>query len=439
MTKETGTAPTSSQRPTHVRWLVFALAGLTSWMLYLHRYSWGVIKQDVGREFGFSEVQLGWLDSAFSFTYAACQVPGGLAGDILGPALVLTVIIALWSLMVGAMVLGRGFWSLVGIRVLYGAAQSGAYPNLGKVTKSWFPFSIRTTVQGFVASFAGRLGGACAPLIISTLLMGWCGLSWRTTLLAGMGIAFAVVFRLLFRNTPAEHPWSNEAERQLIERNEAPSSPTAKATYSRSVVAWVSFAFLLLHIFTSAFADQLYVNWVPMFLLEEKQLTRESMGVFASLPLLGGALGGMFAGVLNDWLTRVFGGPKWARRIVGVSGKLISAVLVILALGIEGGREMMLVIAVAKFFTDWSQPTVWGAVTDVGGPAAGSVFGAVNMAGSIGGFAAGPILGWIIQTAGWNALFQTIAAIYLVSGFAWLMIDTSRPLVILRQTGDSHS
>ena len=84
-------------RPTGIRWLVLALACVTSWLLYLHRYSWGVIKPEVKAEFGFSDTQLGWLDSAFNLSYALFQVPGGLLGDLLGPAIVLPVSIFAWS------------------------------------------------------------------------------------------------------------------------------------------------------------------------------------------------------------------------------------------------------------------------------------------------------------------------------------------------------
>ena len=61
-------APTgnSSQRPTRVRWVIFALACATSFVLYLHRYTWGLVKPKVAEEFGWSEWQLGLLDSAFS-------------------------------------------------------------------------------------------------------------------------------------------------------------------------------------------------------------------------------------------------------------------------------------------------------------------------------------------------------------------------------------
>ena len=96
------------------------------------------------------------------------------------------------------------------------------YPNLGKITKSWFPLRIRTTMQGLVASFAGRAGGALAPFIIGTVLMAWVGLTWQGSLyiLASVGLLYAVVFWMLFRNSPGEHPRANAAEITLIEEGE---------------------------------------------------------------------------------------------------------------------------------------------------------------------------------------------------------------------------
>ncbi len=137
----------------------------------------------------------------------------------------------------------------------------------------------------------------------------------------------------------------------------------------------------------------------------------------------------MVGGVLNDALVRR-AGRRVARRVVGLTGKCVAAVLIVVSIGVEDGRWAMVVVAVAKFFTDWSQPTVWGTVTDIGGRVAGSVFGAVNMSGSIGAFAAGPILGAIKQYSGWSTLFWTIAGVYVVSGLCWLAIDPTRRLVV---------
>ena len=421
----------ASARPTKVRWMVFALACTTSWMLYLHRYSWGVIKSDIQTEFGMTNEQLGWLDAARSLAYAAMQIPSGLAGDVSGPALVLPVIIAAWSLVLGGMMFGVGYRSFLLIHVLFGATQAGAYPNLNKASRSWFPLSVRTTMQGFIASFAGRVGGACAALIVGTLLMGRLGLKWRAAMLcltAG-GIVFAVVFRLLFRNSPAEHPWSNEAERQLVEEGESTPAAGAKVALRFSPMVLLSFSFLLLHMFFSAAADQLYPNWIPLFLEQEKGLSKTAMGIFASLPLWGGALGGMTAGILNDVLIRRLGSRRWARRLVGMSGKLIAAGLVLVSINIESAYSMMAVLGVAKFFTDWSQPTVWGTVTDISGPAAGRIFGTVNMVGSLGGSVIAPIFGRMLDHIGWNAVFFSVAGMYLAAGLTWLVIDPTKRLV----------
>ena len=393
-----------------------------------------MIKSDVKREFEFSNEQVGYVDSAFNLAYSLFQIPGGLAGDLLGPALVLPLVILAWSGVVAAMVLGRGFWSFAGLRLLFGVTQAGTYPNLGKVTRNWFPPSNRTTMQGLIASFAGRAGGGFAPIIVGTVLLGWMDLSWRQALIsiAVLGIGFSLAFRLLFRNSPQEHPWANDAETQLIEADEPPVSSETPFTFSRQPFVLMSFSFILSAIFTSAFADQLFVYWIPQFLEEEKGLSKEAMGFYASLPLFGGALGGIFGGVLNDWIIRVTGKRHMARRIVGLMGKLVAAVVVAISLTIEDGRWMMVVVAAGKFFTDWSQPTTWGAITDISGPAAGRIFGTVNMCGSFGAIIAGPILGRIIDQAGWTTLFWTIVAVYVASSLCWLAIDTSKSLVIVQ-------
>jgi sugar phosphate permease len=418
-----------SVRPTGIRWLVLALACLTSWLLYLHRYSWGVIKPEVKSEFGFSDTQLGWLDSAFNLSYALFQVPGGLLGDWLGPAIVLPVIIFAWSGCVAGTALVGQSWSFFTVRTLFGLTQAGAYSNISKVTRSWFPLSVRTTAQGLIGSFSGRAGGASAALVVGTLLLGWLQMDWRAAMgwLALAGICFAVAFRLLFTDTPSSHPWANSAEQALVDKEEPDRTPAsgAQPRLDLSRPALANLAMLMLHGVASAGADMLYVYWIPLFLSEAKGFDPVQMGIFASLPLWGGAAGGAFAGLLNDRLIR-FKGRKFARKAVGLTGKVLASVLVLISLDLEDGRLIMVLLAGAKFLTDWSQPTVWGTITDIAGPASGRVFGAVNMAGSVGAFVSGPVLGWIKQRLGWSILFQTIAGAYVFAGLCWLAIDATR-------------
>ena len=86
------------ERPTRVRWTIFAMACSTSFLLYLHRYTWGFVKAEIAEEFDWDPATLGLLDSCFSLSYALGQVPLGVAGDWFGPSLLLGSTIVLWSL-----------------------------------------------------------------------------------------------------------------------------------------------------------------------------------------------------------------------------------------------------------------------------------------------------------------------------------------------------
>lgn len=213
-------------RPTGVRWLVFALACSASWLLYLHRYTFGLIKPELAREWDIELVELGAMDSAFNGAYALAQVPCGLLADVLGTHGFLTLAIIVWSAALALHGWAFGPGAMYGVRVLFGVGQAGCYPSLSKISRTWFPAASRTALQGWSAVFFGRLGAASANVLFATVLLGWLGIDWRTALVifAGVGVVLGVLFLTLFRSTPEQHPRVNEAERRLIEGSVAVSS-----------------------------------------------------------------------------------------------------------------------------------------------------------------------------------------------------------------------
>jgi MFS family permease len=419
------------ERPTRVRWLIVFMACATSFLLYLHRYSWGIIKPAFRRDNPeFDDRDIGWLDSAFGVTYALAQVPAGVAADVFGPRLVLAAFILLWSGSVAGLAWVGGLWRVAGIRAALGLAQAGTYPTLSKVTRNWCPASVRTSLQGLVTSM-GRVGAACSSLILATLLMGLLGLSWQTALvvIAVPGLALGTAWWLIVRNKPREHPGVNAAECGLIEAGSAPLSPSPRAALRLDRASLVNLGMLLLYAFASAFQDQLYVNWIPSFLQEGRGLNASQMGIFNMLPLLGGALGGIFGGLLNDRLIRATGNRRWSRSGVAFTGKFLAGGLVVVSFQMQDGRVAAAVLMAARFFGDWSLPTQWGAITDISGRASATVFGLVNAVGACGIFAAGPILGELKKLYGWEGLFLGAAGMCLVSALTWLFIDCNKRLV----------
>src|SRR5262249_14915814 len=170
--------------------------------------------------------------------------------------------------------------------------------------------------------------------------------------------------------------------------------------------------------------------WIPPFLVEGKELSREAMGWFAPLPLLGGALGGVVGGMLNDLFLRRYRRPRWTRSLIAFVGKFLAALLILATLPIHDGRLVVAVLVASRFFNDWSLPTQWGAITDMGGKGAATLFGVVNMIGALGGFAAGPLLGYLKQYHGWEGLFLGVAAAYLAAALTWLFIDCTKRVVV---------
>lgn len=428
------------QPATRVRRLVLALSCAVSFVLYLQRYAWGFIKKDVQDELGWDSVTLGWLDGLFGISYGAAQIPAGMLCDWFGVHLLLGSIILAWSLALAGFAWATTLSGMATARITFGLTQAGCYPALGKASKNWFPLSTRTFAQGLIATFFGRGGGAASFFLFGTVLLGWLELPWRWAvgIFSALGMIVGVAFLLLFRNTPREHPWANEAEEELITSGDPSAEHAARAR-----LAWGSLArsrtvqFLLVRSFASNLADAFFVNWLPLYLRTEKELGSRTAGWMAAVPLLGGACGGLVSGLMQSYFIRRTGSRRWARSVVGMTGKFMAALFILSCPRAEEALTVSCLFFFLKFFADWEQPAEWGVVSDVAGRASATVFACVNAAGSIGNFAAGPLIGATLlvfsggsqaTTAGWNAVFVLLAIEYLVAASCWFFIDSERPL-----------
>lgn len=430
------------------RWMIFSLAASTSFLLYLHRYTWNLVRPELQAEYGLSNTQLETIGSAFFFPYALGQIPCGIICDLFGPHLFLVAIILAWSLLLPLQGMTGNFWALLTVRGGFGLAQAGCYPALSQVTRAWFPLRSRTQIQGWVAAAFGRGGGAMASIIMGTFMMGYLGMSWLASLwtLSFVGVLFAFVFLFLFRNSPpapvdAAPPIDLPATTSSTAAPSLPEPP--RVLPFRVALRNRSYLILLVQQFLNAGSDVVFTLILGSYFLSLGAENSGTLGLLISLPLVGGALGGVFGGYANDWALQRFSSRRWCRAAVAGIGMGIGGLLVLLAVTSPDPLKVALGLLVARFFADWNQPTVWGTCTDLGGRYSATVFGITNMAGNMGAFmtpfAVGILLdyfsvielvdGQAVITTNYVPAFILCGGMMLVAAAAWLVIDCSKRIV----------
>ena len=418
---------------TPIQWRVFALACGTSFLLYVHRYSWNIVGPMLQKDFQLSNRESGFLFSLFYYTYAGAQIPAGVVIDRFGAHRFLSIAIVAWSVAIAAIGQSASTALIGGSRLLFGMAQAGCYPALTKVTAGWFEPSRRTVLQGWIATTAGRSGGAMAPIILGTILMDRYRLSWGTALgvLGVIGVAYGLLFWTAYRDPPSK-PSRIEVDFA------APSAPVT-LPWGR---AWRngSLRFFTLQQFLDAGSDVAFVSLIGTYFLRARGFDLARTGWLASLPLWGGALGGIVGGWLNDRSIALTSSRRWSRSGVGCVGKVVGCVLLLMAVRQSSGAAAAWFLCAAKFFSDWSQPTTWGTCTDLGGRFSATVFSIINTAGTLGGIIMPIVFGEVLDrytthaglagpalaTTDWTPLFSLLAAMYLASGVCWLLVDCTQ-------------
>ncbi|MEX0819192.1 MAG: MFS transporter [Pirellulaceae bacterium] len=159
-----------SQGPTKVRYLVVASAFLMSALLYLDRFCISIAEIYIQQDLGLSDKQVGWMLSAFFWTYALGQVPAGRLTDRFGSRLMLTIYILAWSLLTGLTGAASVFAALLLLRFGFGFAQAGAYPTAASMVSKWMPLQARGRASGIIA-VGGRVGGFLALFATGYILI----------------------------------------------------------------------------------------------------------------------------------------------------------------------------------------------------------------------------------------------------------------------------
>jgi sugar phosphate permease len=161
---------TSAGQPTRIRYIILALTVCVAVLLYLDRYCLGYVTPYVREGLKLSDGETGFMLGAFFLTYAFGQLPGGFLADRYGTRWMLSIYLAIWSVLTGLIGFADGFFVLLLLRFGCGLFEAGAYPACAGLIRRWIPYQQRGLASG-VVSLGGRIGGAITPAITGSLII----------------------------------------------------------------------------------------------------------------------------------------------------------------------------------------------------------------------------------------------------------------------------
>ena len=413
-----------ADKPRHSkgRWYIMFLICLMYLITYLDRVNISTVAPVISKEFGFDKVTMGLIFSAFVWSYAAFQVPGGWLGDRFGPRNVLTILVGYWSVMTALTAAVTGAFSFVVIRFLFGIGEAGAFPSATRAMQEWYPRQERGLCQGLSHS-ASRIGAAIAPPIVVVIMttLGW---HWVFYICGALGLLWTALWYLTYRNQPDEHPLVNRAELEYIRGVDAKGNVRA-ASSERPKVPWRTLLrspnmwAIMCAYFTYVYCLWIFLSWLPSYLVEYRHFTLLKVGILASLPLWAGVVGDTVGGLAVDRLLRKTGNTKLAHRAVAITGLLGCAVCIVPAAMTESAYTAVACLTGAMFFLECTIGPSWAVPMHVGGKYSGTVSGMMNMAGNIGGALSPLVFGILVQIGSWVAPFIVAAALLVCGAAVW--------------------
>ncbi|WP_152647561.1 MFS transporter, partial [Rhodopseudomonas palustris] len=405
MSVAAGLVSAAEAKATKVRWIVAGLMWSAIAINYIDRTVLSVAAPHLSKELSIPADQMGFILSAFFWSYALLQIPAGLLADRFGQKRGLGASVGLWSFATAATGLATGFYSLFAMRLGLGVGEAGAYPSNAGIASKWFPDRERATISGLFDS-ASKFGGAVAmPLIVWLMAM----VGWRMTfvVIGAVGIVWTLIWWLFFTETPEKHPMMNKAELDYIRGGQAMKHGEDDSISMRwyELLRYRNVWAMCLGFFTINYISYFFITWLPTYLVREKGMGMIQMGFIAALPLLAGLVAEIIAGMASDRIVRSKRLSLTATRKLFLIGGLTMALCIGLAAIAESVALTVALLCVAKAGTTIAASQVWALPGDVAPKNMTSVLaGLQNMVSNFGGVVGPIVTGFIVvKTGSFNA------------------------------------
>ena len=375
-------------------------------------------------ELGIDTVHMGWILSAFGWTYAFCQIPGGWLVDRVAPRFFYPAILILWSVATVTMGLAGSVAALIAIRLCIGLLEAPSYSINNQVVTSWFPDRERAGAIGFYTSgqFVG-LAFLTPVLLILEESHGWRSVFYTTGV---GGLVWGLFWLLAYRNP--RNSSANAAELAYIEAGGALTELGVRK--QKSHASFTDFLTVFRYrklwgVYIGQFAvtscQWFFLTWFPTYLIEFRHLSFVKSGLYASVPFLAAFLGVLCSGFLSDRMLRAGLSLGVARKTPIIGGLLLSSV--IMGANFVDAPSLVIGFMALAFFGNGLASIGWSLVSSLApSRLIGLTGGTFNFISNLSGITTPLVIGYLAQGGNFAPGLTYIAVVAVIGALAYILM-----------------
>lgn len=396
-------------RPGRYRWRICALLLAATTINYIDRQVLGVLAPDLQRLFSWSEIEYGYIVTAFQAAYAIGLVSAGAVIDHLGTRIGYAIAITIWSIAAMSHALAASVVGFALARFALGLGEAGNFPAAIKTVAEWFPRRERAFATGIFNS-GSNIGAIVAPLAVPIIAVTW---GWQAAFLATgvLSAAWLVIWLLTYR-PPEQHPKLSTAELAVIRSD--PQESAVRVPWLQLLRHRQTWAFVMAKFMTDPIW-WFFLFWLPKFLNSEYGLTLTALGA----PLVAIFLMADVGSIAGGWIAGRFIKRGWSVNRARKSAMLICAVAVVPIVFASQAQSLWVAVALIGLATaghqGWSA-NVFTLTSDMfPRRTVASVVGIGGFGGAVGGMLIATFTGFLLETTG------SYVPVFLMAGSAYLL------------------
>jgi ACS family D-galactonate transporter-like MFS transporter len=408
------------------RWFpILALVAVATMVNYLDRTVLGIAAPYLTQELGLTAASMGIVFSAFSWSYALLQIPGGIFLDRFGTRTTYSLALTLWSGFTAFMGIVSSLPLLLLARVGVGIFEAPCFPANSRTLATWFPQQERARANSIysVGQYAG-IAFLSVPLFWITQRFGWRGLFF---IAGGFGIALGVLFWMHYRE-PSEDQQVSAEEVAYIEAGGGGEYKGARTAFS-----WSDIGRLLRHRqivgasigqFGGNSTQVFFVTWFPTYLVNVRGMSFINAGMMTMLPYIGAAIGVLVAGQISDRMLKRSGSANLARKLPIVGGMLLASTIILANYVPDGSDGLVIAIMSLAFFGQGMTNLGWTVISDVAPKELiGLTAGIFNFSANLAGIVTPLVIGYAYQSTGsFFGPLVYIGVVALIGAFSYSVI-----------------